>query len=85
MSDLRIRTTVVIHEVLSERTCRAALRNGKMIFAYKDPRDKLATPAKGERCSVLLSLCDFSEGRIVPDGTRRAWEGHPVIEGDPAL
>ncbi len=85
MSDIRIRTTVVVREVLTERTCRAVLRNGKIILAYKEPRDAVTLPAAGDRCSVLLSLCDFSEGRIVPAGRYDRWDDHPIIEGDTAL
>jgi translation initiation factor IF-1 len=84
MSDVRIRTTVTIREVLSERTCRAALRNGKVILAYIKLPDRLPPLVVGDRRSVLLSLCDFSEGRIAPDDLGPVSQGHPVIEGDPA-
>ena len=84
MRDLRIRTKVVIREVLSERVFRAALRNGKIILAYREVFDRLPALSMGDRCSVLLSLCDFSEGRIVPDDLGRVRVNHPVIEGDPA-
>jgi hypothetical protein len=84
MSDIRIRTRAVIREVLSERTCRAALRNGKLIFGYTEPGDVLPPLAAGERCTVLLSLCDFSEGRIVPDDLGSVVMRHPIVEGDPA-
>lgn len=84
MSDVRIRTTAVIREVLSERTCRAALRNGKMILGYREPLDSEPVFSVGGRCSVLLSLCDFSEGRMVPDDLSRVRVAHPVIEGDAA-
>ena len=85
MSDVRIRTTVVVREVLTERTCRAVLRNGKSIFAYKDSRDDVPLPEAGDRCAVLLSLCDFGEGRIVPEGRHERWDDHPVIDGDAML
>jgi hypothetical protein len=83
MSDLRIRTKAVIREVLGERTCRAVLRNGKVILGYKEPGDSLPPLVVGERRSVLLSLCDFSEGRIVPDDLSRIRIRHPIKEGDP--
>lgn len=82
MSDVRVRTTVVIHEVLSERTYRAQLRNGKLILAYAQTLDRIPLLAVGDRCSVLLSLCDFSEGRIVPSDLGRVRVEHPIIEGD---
>lgn len=84
MSDVRIRTTATVREVLSERTCRAALRNGKIIFAYMEKGDRMPPLIEGGRCSVLLSLCDFSEGRLVPDDLKRVRVDNPVIEGDPA-
>ena len=85
MSDLRIRTTVEIKEVLSERTYRATLRNGKVILAYSERLDQLPTLTVGERCSVLLSLCDFSEGRVVPEDLSRIRVENEVVEGDAAV
>jgi hypothetical protein len=82
MNDVRIRTTAIVREVLTERTCRAVLRNGKIILAYKEPRDAVPLPAAGDRCPVLLSLCDFGEGRIVPEGRYERWDDHPIIDGD---
>lgn len=84
MSDLRIRTTVEVREVLTERTYRAALRNGKVILAYMENLDRLPPLAVGDRCSVLLSLCDFNEGRIVPEDMSRVRVEHPIVEGDPS-
>jgi hypothetical protein len=81
MRDVRIRTSVVIREVLSDRTYRAALRNGKLILAYVETSDHLPPLKVGDRCSVLLSLCDFSEGRIVPDDLSGVLVEHPIIEG----
>lgn len=82
MSDLRIRTTVEIRQVLNERTYRAALRNGKIILAYMENLDQIPPLAVGEKCSVLLSLCDFNEGRIVPADMSRVRVEHPIVEGD---
>jgi hypothetical protein len=82
MSDVRIRTMVRIQEVLSERAARAVLRNGKMILAYVEPGDSLPPLVAGERRSVLLSLCDFGEGRIVSDDLSRVRVKHAIIEGD---
>jgi hypothetical protein len=85
MSDVRIRTTVRIREVLSDRAARATLRNGKMILAYVEPGDSLPPLAVGEQCSVLLSLCDFGEGRIVSDDLNQVSVKHSIIEGDSAI
>jgi hypothetical protein len=83
MSDVRIRTTVTIREVIGERICRATLRNGKMILGYIKVPDRLPPLVVGDRRSVILSLCDFSEGRIVPDDLSSVHLGHPIVEGDP--
>lgn len=83
MSDIRIQTTAEIKEVLSERTYRAALRNGKIILAYSERLDRLPSLSVGDRCRVLLSLCDFSEGRVVPDDLSRVRVENEVVEGDP--
>ena len=66
MSDVRIQAPVVIREVLGERLARASLPNGKMITAYARSEDPLPDLKCGDARSVLLSLCDFSEGRLVP-------------------
>ena len=80
MSDVRIRTRAVVREVLSGRTCRAALRNGKVILAYAEPLDRLPPPQLGQSVTVLLSLCDFSEGRIVPEDLSRVRVEHPLVD-----
>ena len=61
--DVRIVAPVVIHEVLCERTCRAALPNGKLIFGFIE-RPGL-TLTQGAAAKAILSLCDFSRGEIV--------------------
>lgn len=80
MSDVRIRTAAVIEEVLGERTCRAVLRNGKRILAYVQPLDRREDLRQGETCHVLLSLCNFNEGRIVPKDMTTVRVSHPVID-----
>ncbi len=66
MSDIRIEAKVVISEVLSERVCRAALPNGKIITAYLRKRDPITPVCPGDERMVHLSLCNFSEGRLQP-------------------
>jgi hypothetical protein len=82
MRDVRVRTTVVIREVLSGSTYRAALRNGKLILAYTQSPDQIPPLAVGDKCSALLSLCDFTEGRLVPADLSKVEMEHPIIEGD---
>lgn len=80
MSDVRIKTTAVVREVLNDRTCHATLRNGKCILAYAQPLDHLPPLKVGDTCHVLLSLCNFNEARIVPDDMSRIRVNHPVVE-----
>lgn len=80
MSDVRIRTSAVIQQVLGERTCRATLRNGKSILAYVQPLDLREELREGDTCHVLLSLCNFNEGRIVPKDITTVRVSHPVID-----
>ena len=80
MSDVRIRTTAVIQQVLGERTCCAVLRNGKKVLAYVQPLDRRQDLREGDTCHVLLSLCNFNEGRIVPEDLPPVRVSHPIID-----
>ena len=80
MSDVRIKTKVVIQEVLSERTYRASLKNGKEILAYAQSLDRIPTLKAGDEYHVLMSLCDFDDGRLVPEDLLAVRVEHPVIE-----
>ena len=80
MSDVRIKTRVVIQEVLSERTYRAVLRNGKTILAYAQTLDNIPPLNVGDEYTVLMSLCDFDDGRLVPADLRTIRVEHPVVE-----
>ncbi len=64
MSDVRIEARVVIRETLGDRTARATLPNGKVIIAYARKRDPVPELRVGDERTVLLSLCDFSRGRL---------------------
>ena len=61
--DVRIVAPVVIREVIDDRTCRAALPNGKIIFGFKERPEVALT--EGASAKAILSLCDFSRGEIV--------------------
>jgi len=65
MSDVRIEARIIIREILTERTARAALPNGKLIIAFARKRDPVPTLRIGDEWTALLSLCDFSRGRLV--------------------
>ncbi|MDB5687987.1 MAG: hypothetical protein JWR77_2576 [Rhizorhabdus sp.] len=62
--DVRIVAPVVIQEVLTERTCRAALPNGKLIFGFIEQPGLVLE--QGISAKAILSLCDFSRGEIIP-------------------
>ncbi len=62
--DVRIEGRVVIREILSERTARATLPNGKVIIAYALKLDPVPEMRVGEEWTVLMSLCDFNRGRL---------------------
>ena len=64
--DVRIVAPVVIREILSERTCRAALPNGKLIFGFIERPGM--TLEQGASAKAILSLCDFSRGEIISQG-----------------
>ncbi len=81
MSDVRIHAPVTIREVVSPRTYRAELPNGKMIFAYILTGDEIPPLTPGTPYSVLLSLCDFDSGRLVPPDLHGMRIRHPVING----
>ena len=66
-SDVRIAARVVIREILNERTTRATLPNGKVIIAYARKLDPVPELRVGDEWTVLLSLCDFSRGRLAQD------------------
>ena len=80
MSDVRIKTKVIIREVLNERTYRASLKNGKTILAYAQSLDRIPKLDVGDEYCVLLSLCDFEDGRLVPADLQGVRVDHPIIE-----
>jgi hypothetical protein len=80
MSDVRIRTKVIISEVLSDRTYRASLKNGKSILAYAQSLDCIPPLKVGDEYHVLMSLCDFDDGRLVPEDLRTIRVEHPVVD-----
>ncbi|CAN5903101.1 hypothetical protein BH11VER1_BH11VER1_40460 [soil metagenome] len=83
MSDIRIQASIVIREVLDSRTYEAELPNGKRILAYAQPLDRIPVMKIGDIGSVLLSLCDFNEGRLVPDDLKGIRVENPVVRSGP--
>ena len=61
--DIRIVAPAVVREVITDKTCRAALPNGKLVFGFTErPEVKLS---EGDALRLSLSLCDFSKGEIL--------------------
>jgi translation initiation factor IF-1 len=61
----------VIKEVLSERTCRAVLANGHVVFGFVPGRQAMPVRlAVGQRLNLKLSPYDLSEGRILNETNR---------------
>lgn len=85
MSDLRLLAPVVIREVLTYRTYRAELPNGKGILAFAQDLDGIPPLNPGDDYHVLLSLCDFDEGRLVPGDLQGLQLSHPVVAATPLV
>ena len=81
MSDVRIKAPVIIREIVSDSLYRAALPNGKPIHAFARPADRIPALSIGQHYHVLLSLCDFDEGRLVPEDMSGITVKHQVLEG----
>lgn len=81
MSDIRIQAPVVIREVLSERTYMAELPNGKQVLAFAQPLDGIPPLNPGDHFTVLLSPCNFDQGRLVPADISGMKLDHPVVPG----
>ncbi|HSJ01742.1 MAG: hypothetical protein ACAI34_06560 [Verrucomicrobium sp.] len=79
MSDVRLLAPVTIREVLTHRTYRATLPNGKEILAYAQGLDGIPPLQTGDAYHVLLSLCDFDEGRLIPENLQGVQVSHPVV------
>lgn len=55
---------VVIHEILSERTFRGTLPNGREVFIFVERMTPPPQIATGEVIIAELSVGDFSRGRF---------------------
>lgn len=61
----KIETIVTVREVLTARTCHAALANGKIIFGFL-AREVADLPlVEGLRVRVQMNVADFSRGEIL--------------------
>lgn len=60
----RIPASVVIEAVLTDRTWRARLPNGKEILAFARPRHPQRTLHVGDQVQVWMTVEDFSRGEV---------------------
>lgn len=60
----RVLTTAVITEIVTDRTWRARLVNGKDILAYIRPRGSPRAFVIGETIHVSMNVQDFSRGEV---------------------
>lgn len=81
MSDVRVLAPVTICDVVNERTYQATLPNGKKILAFAQGLDRIPPLQPGDAYHVLLSLCNFNEGRLIPGDLQGVQVNHPVISG----
>lgn len=61
----KIETIVTVREVLTPRTCHAALANGKIIFGFTAKEVADLPLAEGTRVQVQMNVADFSRGEIL--------------------
>ena len=60
-----VETQVEIVEVLSARTSRAKLPNGRLIFTFIDEGQPEIAMLPGQKVTVRVNLADFSRGMII--------------------
>ncbi len=61
----KIETVATVRQVLSPRTCHAALANGKIIFGFTSNDVADLTLAEGTQVRVQMNVADFSRGEML--------------------
>jgi len=61
----KIHTSATIREVISPRTCHAALPNGKVIFAFTSKKIETLPLQAGALVVVRMDVADFSRGEML--------------------
>jgi hypothetical protein len=61
----KIETVATIHEVLSDRTCHAALPNGKLFFGFTPKEVDTFLLQPGGKVRAQLNVADFSRGEML--------------------
>lgn len=65
-----VETEVEIVEVLTERTSKSKLPNGRIILTFFDEAAEPKPLEIGQQATVRLNLADFTRGMIVAVGAR---------------
>jgi hypothetical protein len=65
MSPTILTATVVIREILNERTWHATLPNGKQIIAFARLRSPRPDLKPGDTTQVWMKVDDFGRGEVV--------------------
>jgi hypothetical protein len=60
-----VETVVEVREVLSERNCRVALPNGRLVFGYIAVGDSGLVLAPGLRAVARLNVADFERAMLI--------------------
>ncbi len=60
-----VETVVEVSEVLTDRNCRVALPNGRVVFGYKTSRAKDMKLAPGLRARARLNVADFERAMLI--------------------
>lgn len=61
----KIEADAVVSEVLSQRTCRAKLPNGKLVFGFLSKATENSTLQPGACVRLRMDVADFSRGEII--------------------
>jgi translation initiation factor IF-1 len=61
----KIHTSATIREVITPRTCHAALPNGKIIFAFTSKKTETLPLHGGGKVIVQMDVADFSRGEML--------------------
>ena len=64
----KLHTSATIREVISPRTCHAALPNGKVIFAFTPKDAATLSLREGGKVRVRMNVADFSRGEMLELG-----------------
>ncbi len=64
-----IETTIEVREVLSDRNCKVALPNGRIMFGYLSARASSMKLTPGLRARAHLNVADFERAILIEPAT----------------